>query len=211
MKKSVFVCFLLIMVFGWAGMASAALTFDLDFGQDGVYEDYWELQPSEFVFIDLYVSGIPAEANGPIVTNILGLAGMGIDIVYDPSAVEITPGTELKMPKIFGSTDFSTPGHIFMLGQAMPAQDGIYGDDILVGTIEFHCIAPTGITELWLYDSDHGAGFDDWGLFDGTVLDADISGGVLLGRINQTPVPGALLLLGSGLLGLAGVKRKLHS
>ena len=216
MRKFLTIVLAVFMVLGFSAMASATLTFNLDFGQDGSYEDYWELLPSEFVFIDLYVSGVPS---GEPIYNyqndvwIKGLLNMGIDIVYDPAAIEITPGTEFRMDPMSGTADWSTPGHIFMEGSDMltfiMGRDGLYGDDILVGTIELHCLGPFGITELWLYDLDHGGPFSDWALLDETVLDGDISGGILLAEINQVvPIPGAVWLFGSGLIGLVGLRRR---
>jgi hypothetical protein len=215
MKRFLVLFLAVFMVVGMASVASAALTFDLDFGQDGTYENQCELRPSDVVYIDLYVSGIPS---GEPIYNyqndvwIKGLLSMGIDITYDPNAVEINPGTEFRMDPMSGRVNTDTSGHIYMTGSDMSTfvegRDGLYGDDILVGTIEFHCIAPTGITELWLYDKDHGGPVDDWALLDGTVLDGDIIDGIKLGEINQVPIPGAALLLGSGLLGLVGIKRR---
>lgn len=203
-----------VLIFGGVGSAAAALTFDLDFGQDGTYEDYWELRPSEYIFIDLYASGIPGGV--PQGLGSRGLGVMQIDIVYDPLAVEITPGTDIKISDMGHSpVDLLTPGHIVMkangMAQLFAGVDSAYGDDVLIGTIEFHCKGPFGITELWLFDTDRGFGqgfFDDWVLFDGTVLDDQIMNGVKLGEINQTPIPGALVLLGSGLLGLVAARTR---
>lgn len=218
MKKNFLAVFLAVfMALGLASVASAALSFNLDFGQDGTYDNVWELNPTDAIFIDLYVSGVPS--GDPIYNAqndvwIKGLLTMGIDMTYDPSAVEIIPaGTEFSMDQMAGAVDTDTPGHIFMSGSDMLTfifgRDGLSGDDILVGTIELLCLAPTGITELWLYDYDHGGAFDDWTLLDGTVLDNDIIAGIKLAEINQVPIPGAAILLGSGLLGLFGIRRRI--
>jgi hypothetical protein len=213
MKRLLFVLFLAvgITVMG-SGSALAALEFNLDFGQDGTYENYYEMKPSEEVFIDIYLSGLPSGVPNP--QGIKGLGSMGIVIDYDVAAVEITPGTKFGMELMTGKVELDTPGQVKMSGADFVAillgRDGHYGDDILVGTLEFHCIAALGETQLVLYDLDRGGAFDDWVLFDGTVLDGELSEGIVLGTINQVPVPPALLLLGSGLVGLLGLRRRMR-
>lgn len=217
MKKLLILCMAVFMVLGFVGVASAALTFQTDFGQDGSFENIWTLQPSEFVFIDLYVSGVPAGADvliDPLVgppTNINGLASFGVDVTYDPAALSVTPGTVFNMPPLVGGAEL-TPGSIVLSGVNFQAlvdgSSGPSGDLILFGTIELHCDAATGLTDLYLFDPDRGGAFDHIVLFDGTVLDGDLAGGIKLAEINQVPIPGAIWLLGSGLLGLIGLRRR---
>jgi len=193
------------MVIGFAMTASAALEFNLDFGQDGSYEDSITLNPSESVLIDLYVSNVPAPA-------MQGLISMGLDITYDPAQLAVTPGTEVYMPNWYVSpqVDLSRAGEIEMKGARLPPGLPMAGDDVKLGTIELHCIAPGMVSELWLFDSDRGGSYDDFVLVDGTVLDGDIVKGVKLATIVNTPIPSAVLLLGSGLIGLLGFRRKMR-
>ena len=67
------------MVFGLVNLVKADLIFNLDFEQDGDYENYWELKPGETVLIDIYVSNVPDP----------GLISMGFDIVYDQAQLEV--------------------------------------------------------------------------------------------------------------------------
>jgi hypothetical protein len=197
------------MVIGFAMSASASvdpMQFKLDFGQDGSFEDTWILDPSEVVWIDVYVSNIPPP----------GLISMGFDIEYDPRQLAVTPGTAVDAANwyINPQVNIDTPGEIEMKGgRVFPGLydplSGLAGNDIKLGTIELHCILP-GISDLWLFDSDRQGGYDDFVLQDGTVLDVQLKDGVKVGTIINTPIPSAVLLLGSGLVGLLGFRRRMR-
>ena len=204
MKKAAMIFLSLVVVMFLATRVQAELVFDLDFGQDGIAEqkldgvDYWELTPSEVVWIDVYVSNVPDP----------GLISFGIDIAYDPSQLGVTPGTETYMPNwyITSAADISTPGDIIMKGGRM--FPGLAGDNIKLGTIELHCEA-IGLSDIWLYDTDRCGGFDDFVLADGSGLDDEFCAtGIKLGSVNNVPIPGSFLLLASALFGLVGIKRK---
>lgn len=204
MKKLFFILLAGLLVLGVSGTASATLTFNLDFEQDGSYESYYEMLPSEMVWIDLYVSNVPTP----------GLQSMGFDFTYDFTQLEVTPGTEPSAMNwyITPSVDISIPGEVEMKGGRI---GGLGPDDVLLGTIELHCIAP-GTSDLWLFDSDRAydlapTAFNDFVLADGTVLDGQLVDGILLGTITNVPIPGAIWLLGAGFVGLAGLRRKLRS
>jgi len=57
-----------------SSMASAAMRFELDFGQDGTIESMVYIPIEEVVIADLYVSDVPAP----------GLINMGFTLTYDP-------------------------------------------------------------------------------------------------------------------------------
>jgi hypothetical protein len=197
LKKSLALILTMFMVVGFSSLASAALMFNLDFGQDGTYEDYWEMDVDDEVYINIYVSDVPSD----------GLISMGMDITYDISQLAVTAGTEVYTSNwyVSPSVDSSTPGSIIMKGGRM--YPGLEGDNILLGTIELHCIAP-GLSEIWLFDSDGQGGYDDFVLANGTVFDGELADGIKLAEINNVPIPGALVLLGSGLVGLIGLGRR---
>jgi len=79
MKRLFVLVLALFIVFGLANLVKADLIFNLDFEQDGNYENYWELKPGETVLIDIYVSNLPSP----------GLVRMGVDIVYDLDRLEV--------------------------------------------------------------------------------------------------------------------------
>ena len=62
-----------------AARAQTAMLFELDFGQDGSFEDYWVMKPGDVVGIDVYVSNVTSS----------GLISMGIDLVYDPLQLQV--------------------------------------------------------------------------------------------------------------------------
>ena len=203
MKKAAMVFLSLLVVMFLATRVQAELVFDLDFGQDGAAEvkvggvDYWELHPSEVVWIDVYVSNVPDP----------GLISFGIDIVYDPTQIEVTPGTDIAWANWYlGPGVIHEIPEIEMKGGRM--YPGLAGDNIKLGTIELHCEA-IGLSDLWLYDADHCGGYDDFVLSDGTVLDHEFCAtGIKVAAINNVPIPGSFLLLASALFGLVGIKRK---
>ncbi len=202
MKRHIVACIACLMLLVLAGPASGALTFQLDFGQDGSLETEWKLFPTEGVLIDLYVSNAPEP----------GLQSMGFDFVYDPAAIRVEAGTGSETA--IGTNWFipgpveTSPGVLQMTGGRI---GGLVGDNIKLATIDLSCLAPTGITELFLFDSDRGGTYDDFVLVDGTLLDGDLAGGIKLGEINQVPIPGAIWILGSGLVALVGLRRRFSS
>ena len=199
MKRLLVLVLALFIVFGLANLVRADLIFNLDFKQDGNYENYRELKPGETVLIDIYVSNVPDS----------GLISMGFDIVYDQTQLEVVSAYIDWINWYIGSVQHTSP-EIEMKGGRIT---GLSGDNIKLGTIELKCKA-LGISELWLYDSDreYGLGhYNDFVLANGTVLDYQIVNGVKLAKINNVPIPNTLLLLGSGLIGLFGLGRKMFA
>ena len=64
--------------------------------------------------------------------------------------------------------------------------------------------------DIWMYDNNHSNDLSDDILANTSYqlvigIDAD---NMVYAEVSQVPVPGALILLGSGLLALVGVRRK---
>jgi len=194
MKRLLVVALALFMVLGLVNLVRADLAFNLDFGQDSNYENYWELNPGETVSIDIYVSNVPDP----------GLISMGFDIVYDQTQLEVVTADIDSTKWYIGGVQHTTP-EIEMKGGRL--EPGLSGDNIKLGTIELKCVAG-GISELWLYDSDRGGNYDDFVLVGGTVLDEQIVSGVNLAEVNNVPIPSTLLLLGTGLISFLGLSRR---
>lgn len=85
---------------------------------------------------------------------------------------------------------------------------GVRQDEIPLVNVTLHCI---GVGETYLtqeFFSPHGDNFYlDTPTFT-DFLDPDIVFEPVTIKVNQVPIPGAFILLGSGLLGLIGIKKK---
>ena len=174
MKKTTILFLLslaLVMVF--ASGAQTAMLFKLDFGQNGTFEDYWEMQPNGVVEVDIYVSNVPFP----------GLLSIGMDLVYDPLQLQVAPESAVDIANwhVAPQIKFEEGKIEIKGGRLLPALEG---DRIKVGTLELKCINP-GLSELWIYDSDRQGSYDDFVLSDGTVLDGELEGGILVANVNN--------------------------
>jgi len=124
---------------------------------------------------------------------------------FDPNQLEVTPGTIFFDPpwtKVFDLSKISydnDAGIIDFVGGTFASP---YGDVPLI-RIELHCKAPgTSTVDFGL----HGGTFDDFVLTDSeaTVIYPEFSGLT----ITNVPIPSALLLFGSGLVGFIGLGRR---
>ena len=165
---------------------------------DMVPDEAWTLRPSEVVWVELYVD-----------MEVPGLFGHQTSIYFDPDQLDVTPGTEIDgtvwdfMPwtKLPGDDGILLNGQVAM-GGGDNSMDMAAGT-IHLGTLELHCINP-GVSTLIadVYDPT----MQNWLLSNGTVLDDAIAWPTA--EINQVPIPTTLFLLGSGLLGLVGLRRR---
>jgi len=180
-KLTVSLIFLYLILSTTSG-AQGALVFSLDFGQDGNFEYTWRLRPGDVVSVDIYVSQVVEP----------GLRAMGFKLTYDPSKLQVVQeGTGVDPGNWIGpNLDFSTAGEIQMAGFQLG--EGLFGDTIKLGTVQFQSVG-SGASEISLFD--RGETVDGFVLTDGTVLDGDLVGGVLLGRIVPIFNPGVILLL----------------
>ena len=208
MKKLFLLMIAILLAVGFsAPMASAdpTLTFGADFWTDGSNpvhnytrgdligtDEVITLQPCEWVFVDLYFS---------LTEQGVVSGGFGLPFNYlesDGNIGFISPFIEFSSvgnPNYIGGEAGAWPP-----GTIVPP-----GEDIPFATLALHCIAQ-GTDELWLNDYNASA---QWVTESGLVLDDQM--GIQIGTITNVPVPGAVWLLGSGLLGLMGLRRRMKS
>jgi len=197
MKRQVKMGLFLFLVLGVLANAGAAPMIQYDFGQDGTFENYWKMPVSSVVYIDIYLS------NAQLITA--GLVSFGLDTYYDPNQLEVTEGTGIALmpdgPWMFGQLDTSVAGEVDMRGASILPVYADSNGNILLGTIELHCTR-VGQSVLWTGLAAPPP-YDNFVDSSGLVWDDNIVFTTAL--IENTPLPGTLFLLGSGLVGLVGL------
>jgi len=203
MKKLTVILLAVFMVIGMSTAASAAptLSFNIDFyGGDTTYLqgdfDLGEtiiLQPGDSVKVDILFS-VTEEA----------VVGGGFDLAFNPSNLAAS-SLMLTAPFLdFGLSEI-TSGHVRAQGGVWPAGNFLGpGENIGIASFTFECLGAS-LDELWLYDFDTVT--SEWVTETGACLDGQIDG-IYLASISNVPIPGAVWLLGSGLIGLVGLRRR---
>ena len=168
--------------------AGQALAADFSFSDPGSV-----LQGDTFV-VDLIVSGLASE----------DLGGFDLDISFDESLFTFnayTLGTELE-DAYYGSGDYSsgvTSSGIVNIAEVATLLDlSFQPDSFVIASLEF-VADNVGLGEFTYAYIDTT---DEAGLYSLPVNASDLSVDV-----KPVPVPGALILLVSGLLGIAGLRR----
>lgn len=202
MFKSGFITLAVLMTIAIAAPTHASITFDVDFwATENPVHNYirdepgagdlgaeFKLLPGEQINVDLYFS-----------TDETYIAGSW-KLQYDPAdLVMVSATTPADAPWALPIFDV-TPGSITYEDVIFPPGATITGNNHFFGSILFECAGP-GDVELNL--SNH-LGFL-------TTAGQDPIEEVHLGTLHQTPVPAALWLLGSGLVGMLGLRRKTAS
>ena len=150
------------------------------------------LQDTDFV-VDILIDGVP----GP------GLESWVLDIKLDPlvELVNVAPYTAPWMVSdLFPEHDNAIGLTGMTLSDPFPT-----GDRVKLAELTFHCIG-VGLTTLTPMFHFMNPELSDFTLTGRISLDDEILFEAL--EINQVPIPGAMLLFGSGLLGLMGIGRK---
>lgn len=200
MRRYLSVLFALLMVAGLATAAGAALTFDVDFwatgnpvnnyakGGPGDLGGTFKLQPGEQINVDIYFS-----------TDLDIIAGSW-DLQYSPFALaSVEDTTDPGSPWGFGPLWDISPGSVKFQDGVAVLGSSVTGDNIIFGSVLFQCQGPGEVDLLLAIDPTIG-GFL-------TATDVVPFDNVNLGTLNQVPIPGAIWLLGTGLLGLVGIRR----
>jgi hypothetical protein len=193
MKRFAIVLMALLIVAGTAGMAAAALTFDVDFWTSaadklgpGDLGKTIDIVPGNSINIDIYFS------------TDLQLVAASWDLKFSPSSLasilgSTAPGAPWVLP-VFTST----PGSLTFEAAVFPGST-VTGNNVFFGTILLQC---EGVGDVDLTLANY-LGFL-------TLADIVNFDPVKLGTLNQVPIPGAVWLLGAGLAGLVGIRRKMR-
>lgn len=211
MKKLLITLFAIIAITGFGvPMVGAApvLSFDIDFYGGSTSLVKGELDTDKTITLN-------AAENDWVMVDVLfsvtesGVPGYGFDLAFNPGTME---ADELAIADHGLDSGLSeiTPGHVRVEAFVVPFGTFLGPNDgnppILMATFELHSIDFPGLDDIILYDFDDRA---QWITEEGAGLDNQIpENGIYLATVNNVPVPGAVWLLGSGLLGLAGIRSR---
>lgn len=203
MKKITVILLAVFMVLGVGTAANAApeLSFNIDFyGGTTTYlqgdfdlGETIDLQFGDTVNVDILFT-VTEE----------GVCGGGFNLAFNPSNLSATNLT-LTSPFLDMGSSTIEPGNVLAQGVVFPP--GMFmgpGENIGFASFTFECLGPS-LDELWVYDFNSVTA--EWVTETGLCLDDQIDG-IHLASISNIPIPGAVWLFGSGLIGLVGLRRR---
>jgi hypothetical protein len=127
--------------------------------------------------------------------------GWGLDIIYDPAILALQ-GMPVIRPPWWALPSKDGDG---LAGYAFP--NAVTGNNTLLATLTFKVLSSKSTSILaGMTTGDKGEGFPIFGLAGGF---AEFE--ALPSRVNPVPEPATLLLMGCGLISIAGVKRRLKA
>jgi hypothetical protein len=155
--------------------------------------------PSSTFQVDLYISGLTALDLG---TN--GLVGFTMAIESNSLIAfqSFTPSALWSPVDITPSLGPNVTSNLFKIN-GYASGDSISSDNT-IGTFTLQCL---GLGQTVLNPKGQFAGLFNWALADASFLDSSITYQSV--TVNQTPIPAAVWLLGSGLVGLVALRRRM--
>jgi len=211
MKKLLILSLAILMVVGLSGAAIAApliTGFGFDTGGSS-YENDITLPLNGTVSIDLYAifSGIPETGGDSYLLN-----GFDFELGFEPTQLQLLTGTDVdaNWDSFRNLVIDNTAGTVTMGGSALLS--GVsQPTDALLATLVFECVA-LGTSDITLTSLNQAGGGPSGSadfVFNPTFESATFDG--VVGSISNVPIPGSILLLGSGILGLVGLSRRKRS
>lgn len=212
MKRFLILGLSLLMALGLVTMASAAPMVFFDFDGDKAADT------SLVVYLnDTFTANVLVSIDD--LSSLGGLVSAGVTVDFDVTQLAALSATAAvgspfptpDAPWSFKSADdFDNTAGTADIGAGTIA--GFNGPIVLpIGTVEFRCIAAGVSTLLTLKLFPDEPGFDAFVTGDGTVLDfnTDPDLRVVFGSAEiGVPIPGTVLLFGSGLVGLLAIRRR---
>jgi len=167
-----------------------------------------EVPVSSVFEVELFFDGLDEYSDA--VNSEGGLTGFLVDIQWDPLIEFVSAEGDSRLG---GSGGFFTatpvpdqpiPNLVEIGGTVGQQYDPFTEDFIVLSTLTLQCVAP-GLTTLTT--TPHFSFGFNWSLESGLTLDeAGLNYEGI--AINQVPIPSAILLLGGGLIGLVGLRRR---
>ena len=202
-KKGFLVCFvtiLFISFFAATAFSANTATVGLRPVDSSILtsDGYIEVPVCTTFEVELYFEGL----NDNLTLN-NGLVAMGVSVDWDP-LVSLEGFAKGAWPNM-ALTD-KTPDYVDIYADVPVNVDPIFTDHI-IGTFMLHCIGE-GWTDLMprgTLDAPYNFALSDFNYLDHSILFEGV-------RIHQVvPIPGAIFLFGSSVLGLFGIRRKIKN
>ncbi|OEU44833.1 MAG: hypothetical protein BBJ60_02875 [Desulfobacterales bacterium S7086C20] len=197
MKRKICFLLLLLMSLSLIGSQVRAATVFLEPHGDlpTLYGFELTVDPTELFLLDVYISVPEAQEHA-------GFYGAGFYIGFDGGVIRADAANVADPPFDSGWSVIDIGSDYVMYQAMMSTEEKNYYGDILMGTIQF---SPIAMGTSMITSRDY-SDFPDFVYFDGGTFDDEVT--FCGGTVNVVPIPGTVLLFGSGLLGLMGIGRR---